>query len=71
VKACPTDCLNFGKLADMREMAYQRLKKVKSTCPTARLLDPDDVRVIFLTAFPPNKYHQNAASFDPTIWQTR
>ena len=71
VKACPTDCLNFGKLVDMRKMARERLKKIKFAFPKARLLDPNDVRVIFLTAFAPNKYHENAASFDPTIWQAR
>ncbi|MFZ1954374.1 MAG: 4Fe-4S dicluster domain-containing protein [Desulfobacterales bacterium] len=69
VKACPTDCLNFGELADMRKMALQRVNKVKLTYPNARLLDPDNVRVIFLTAFSPNQYHDYAASFDPTIWQ--
>lgn len=69
VKACPTACLNFGSLVDMRKMAHQRIKKVKLAYPNARLLDPDDVRVIFLTAFTPNKYHENAASFDPTTWQ--
>lgn len=71
VKACPTACLNFGSLADMRKMGQQRLQEVQSTYPDARLLDPDHVRVIFLTAFAPDKYHENAASFDPATWRRR
>ena len=69
VKTCPTGCLNFGDLEEMQEMANERVEKVKLTYPDARLLDPDDVRVIFLTAFAPEKYHTYAAAFDPKRWK--
>jgi len=55
----------------MREMAIERFEKVKLTYPDARLLDSDDVRVIFLTAFAPEKYHTYAAAFDPERWKSR
>jgi formate dehydrogenase iron-sulfur subunit len=71
VKACPTSSLNFGGLEAMQEMAAERLEKVKLTYPDARLLDSDDVRVIFLTAFAPEKYHKYAAAFDAKRWNTR
>ena len=64
VKTCPTGTLNFGELEEMREMANEHLEKAKLTYPDARLLDSDDVRVIFLTAFAPEKYHAHAAAFD-------
>ena len=71
VKACPTGTLNFGDLEEMRQMAVERLEKVKLTYPDARLLDSDDVRVIFLTAFAPEKYHKYAAAFDAKRWNAR
>ena len=71
VKACPTDSLNFGELEEMQALAVERLDKVKSVYPDARLLDSDDVRVIFLTAFAPEKYHKHAAAFDATRWKKR
>ena len=71
VKTCPTDTLNFGNLEDMRLMAADRLKSVKLTYPDARLLDANDVRVIFLTAFAPEKYHSYAAAFDALRWKAR
>ena len=39
--------------------------------PNSRLLDSDDVRVIFLTAFAPEKYHPHAAAFNPKGWKAR
>jgi formate dehydrogenase iron-sulfur subunit len=63
--------MNFGELKEMQAMAVERLEKVKSVYPVARLLDQDEVRVIFLTAFAPENYHQYAASFDPKRWETR
>jgi formate dehydrogenase iron-sulfur subunit len=71
VKTCPTGTMNFGELKEMQAMAVERLEKVKSVYPDARLLDQDEVRVIFLTAFAPENYHQYAASFDPKRWETR
>lgn len=71
VKTCPTGALNFGNLEEMRALALERLEKAKSTHPNARLIDPDAVRVIFLTAFAPEKYHPYAAAFDPKGWKAR
>jgi formate dehydrogenase iron-sulfur subunit len=69
VKTCPTGALNFGNLEEMRALALERLAKAKSTYPNARLIDPDAVRVIFLTAFAPEKYHPYAAAFDRKAWK--
>jgi formate dehydrogenase iron-sulfur subunit len=55
----------------MQELANERFEKVKLTYPDARLLDPDDVRVIFLTAFAADKYHKYAAAFDPKRWKAQ
>ena len=71
VKACPTGSLNFGDLEQMQKLANERFEKVKLTYPDARLIDPADVRVIFLTAFAAEKYHQYAAAFDPKRWKSR
>jgi formate dehydrogenase iron-sulfur subunit len=71
VKTCPTDALNFGKLEEMQALASERLEKIKSIYPDAQLLDADDVRVIFLTAFAPQKYHRYAAAFDARPRKTR
>jgi formate dehydrogenase iron-sulfur subunit len=71
VKTCPTDALNFGKLEEMQALASERLEKIKSIYPDAQLLDADDVRVIFLTAFAPQKYHRYAAAFDAKPRKTR
>ena len=71
VKACPTGTLNFGDLEEMRGMAAERLEKVKAAYPAARLLDSDDVRVIFLTAFAPEKYHRYAVAFDAQRWKAK
>ncbi len=68
VQTCPTGTLNFGGLEEMQQMAAKRLKKVKLTYPDARLLDSGQVRVIFLTAFAPEKYHTYAAAFDAKRW---
>ena len=70
-KTCPTDSINFGDLEEMQALALERIKKVKAVYPDARLLDQDDVRVIFLTAFAPENYHKYAALFDPKIWKTQ
>jgi len=71
VKTCPTGTMNFGELEEMQAMAYERIKKVKAVYPDARLLDQDDVRVIFLTAFAPENYHKYAVSFDQKKYRTR
>ena len=63
--------MNFGELEEMQNQANERLEKIKLIYPDAQLLDSDDVRVIFLTAFAPAKYHTHAAAFDPKHWKAR
>ena len=70
VKTCPTGAMNFGKREEMLALANQHLKEAKRKFPQAQLLDPGDVRVMFLTAYDPLRYHQYAiasnGSFDVT-----
>lgn len=62
VKVCPTNAMNFGEREAMQELAEQRLAAVKTKYPRAQLLDPQDVRAIFLTAFEPDYYHAFAVA---------
>jgi len=58
VKTCPSGAMNFGDREAMLEMAKKRLKEVQAKFPKASLLDPDNVSVIYLTAFDPKIYHE-------------
>jgi formate dehydrogenase iron-sulfur subunit len=58
VQTCPTGAMNFGNREDMLDMAKKRLAVIKKTHSKARLLDPDDIRVIFLVTEDPNLYHK-------------
>jgi len=62
VKTCPTGAMNFGDREEMLALARKRLSEVKETNPTAQLLDPDDVRVIYLVTEEPNLYHTFAVA---------
>ena len=62
VKTCPTGAMNFGSQEEMLALAKKRLAEVQKKYPGAQLLDPDDVRVIFLTAFEPKYYHESAVA---------
>ncbi|RLB90340.1 MAG: formate dehydrogenase [Deltaproteobacteria bacterium] len=62
VKACPTGAMNFGDRDEMLALAKKRLAVVKKTHPKARLLDPDDVRVIYLVTEDPKLYHEFAVA---------
>ena len=70
VKTCPTGAMNFGSREEMLTLANRHLAKAKKTFPKAQLLDPGDVRVIFLTSYEPKYYHEYAiassGSFDVT-----
>lgn len=57
--------VTLDTLYQMQELANERFEKVKLTYFDAQLLDSEDVRVIFLTAFAPEKCHKYAAVFDP------
>jgi formate dehydrogenase iron-sulfur subunit len=54
--------MNFGDRKDILELAQKHLSMAKKKFPKAALLDPDDVRVIFLVAFAPNLYHDFAVA---------
>ena len=62
VKTCPTGAMSFGERAEMINMAQKRLAMIKGTHPEAQLLDPDDIRVIFMVAYKPDLYHENAVA---------
>jgi formate dehydrogenase iron-sulfur subunit len=62
--------MSFGDRKDMIEKANKRLEEVKKVYQEATLANPDDVRVIFLLADDPKKYHKFAVA-DNTIGLTR
>jgi formate dehydrogenase iron-sulfur subunit len=65
VKSCAMGAMNFGEREEMLQLAATRLAEVKKEFPKARLLDPDDVSVIFLVADDPAKYHEHAVAQAP------
>jgi formate dehydrogenase iron-sulfur subunit len=70
VKTCPTGAMNFGDRKEMLEKANKRLAEVKGVYKDAMLANPDDVRVIYLLADDPKKYHKFAVA-ENTIGITR
>jgi formate dehydrogenase iron-sulfur subunit len=71
VQTCPTGTMNFGDYKEMRELARWRLAEAKHKYPNATLLNPDKVRVIYLTAFNPNLYWEYAVASHREIDITR
>lgn len=71
VKTCPTGAMNFGDRDDILKMAEERLKVIKTKHPKAALLDPADVRVIYLVAYEPALYHDFAVASASTPGMTR
>ena len=62
VKTCPTGAMNFGERAEMLDLAKKRLTVLKRTHRDAMLLDPDDIRVVFMVAYDPGLYHEHAVA---------
>ncbi|MBF0497579.1 MAG: formate dehydrogenase [Deltaproteobacteria bacterium] len=57
VKSCPTGALNFGERNDILKLAQTRLAEAKKKFgDKAELINPDEVRAIFLVADTPAKY---------------
>ena len=64
VKTCPTGAMNFGDRDEMAALAKARLSKVKAKFPNAVLTGLEDLRVFYLLADKPEKYH-TYAKVDP------
>ncbi len=64
VKACPTGAMNFGDRDKMLALAKTRLAEVKKKHPNAGLMDPGDIRVIYLLGEDPKLYYEFAKASD-------
>ena len=62
VKTCPTGAMNFGNRDEMVALANKRLAEVKSKFSNAVVTGIEDVRVLYLLADEPIKYHEYAQS---------
>lgn len=63
VKTCPSNTMHFGDRADMLKLAEESLVEAKVKFPQARIVDQDDVRVLFLAAFPPENYYEHLTAY--------
>ncbi len=71
VKTCPTGAMRFGDREEMLTMAGKRLASVQEREQKAKLLDPDDIRVIFLVTEDPPLYHRFAVASRSAFDMTR
>ena len=62
VKVCPTGAMSFGERAEIMDLAQKHLTLAQKKYPAARLLDPEDVRTIYLVGFEPNMYYEYAVA---------
>ena len=62
VKTCPTGAMNFGDWDEMADLAKKHLSSVKVKFPNAVLTGLEDLRVFYLLADEPAKYHEFAHS---------
>lgn len=62
VKTCPTGAMNFGDRNKITALAKKRLDVVKRKSPKAKLLDPNDLEVIYLVTENPDLYHKYAVA---------
>ncbi|MCF8113111.1 MAG: formate dehydrogenase [Desulfotignum sp.] len=62
VAACSTGAMQFGDREDILDKAEKRLSRVRKKYPDARLLDPEDVNVIYMVAFDPHLYADYAVA---------
>ena len=71
VKVCPTGAMNFGDREEILKLAQKHLATAKKKYPNARLLDPDDVRTIYLVGYAPDLYHDKAVASTSRHGMTR
>ena len=72
VKACPTGALMFGDSKKISALAKKRLQEVKKDYPDAALLDPEDVRWIYLLHKPEKNFQigeRKLERFDRYAWR--
>ena len=62
VKTCPTGAMNFGDRNEMLDLAEKRLATTVKKEYAAALLDAEDIRVVYLVAYPPDLYYDNAVA---------
>jgi formate dehydrogenase iron-sulfur subunit len=62
VTACPAGAMRFGSRDTILADAAERLEIVKKKFPGAALLDPEETHVIYLVAFDPALYAENAVA---------
>ena len=62
VKICPTGAMNFGHREKMIVLAKGRLAEVRPKSPKATVTGLDDLRVFYLLADDPARYHEYALS---------
>jgi len=62
VKTCPTGAMSFGDRNTMVTLANNRLREARRKYPKARVTGLDDLRVFYLLADEPEKYHQYAST---------
>ena len=62
VKTCPTGAMSFGNRQEVMDKAQKRLAEVQKRFPKASLLDPDDLRVIYLVVEDRKLYHKFASA---------
>jgi formate dehydrogenase iron-sulfur subunit len=62
VKTCPTGAMSFGDRQEIMDKAQKRLAEVQKKYPKASLLDPDDLRAIYLVLDDRKLYHKFASA---------
>ncbi len=60
VTTCPTGAMQFGNSSKIMKMAEKRLARVKRKSSRAKLVDKNDLRVIYLVEDNPQFYFKNA-----------
>ena len=60
VKTCPTGAMNFGDRGEMVALAEKCLAEAKLKFPNAVVTGLEDVRVFYLLADEPSRYHEYA-----------